>query len=267
MPRKILALACVVVGLHIIEALTLGTSTLGSFLANWLQIFACGLAVAMAFGACRRGRGLSRPFWLILGAGVALWGVANLGWMYYEVVLHSEPPSTSVVRFLFGLENLLLAMVLCQDMDKDSQRIDEDSALAVSGWRNVGGAVATEIGRRNWFTNPAKDRRRLNADQCHICAGAVDHSLASRATGSRVAAPSLLPSRSFDLVLCRAAEHQPVSRDKKRQRRADAHPSHGFGNQWHGHPGCGGKIHVCESGIRANDRQRQSGSSAGKIMA
>ncbi len=71
MPRKILALACVVVGLHIIEALTLGTSTLGSFLANGLQIFACGLAVAMAFGACRRGRGLSRPFWLILGAGVA----------------------------------------------------------------------------------------------------------------------------------------------------------------------------------------------------
>ena len=129
MPRKILALACVVVGLHIIEALTLGTSTLGSFLANGLQIFACGLAVAMAFGACRRGRGLSRPFWLILGAGVALWGVANLGWMYYEVVLHSEPPSTSVVRFLFGLENVLLAMVLFLDQDKDSPRIDAESAL------------------------------------------------------------------------------------------------------------------------------------------
>src|SRR5881396_1104480 len=102
MPRKILALACVVVGLHIIEALTLGTSTLGSFLANGLQIFACGLAVAMAFGACRRGRGLSRPFWLILGAGVALPGVATLGRLYYEVVLHSEPPSTSVVRFLLA---------------------------------------------------------------------------------------------------------------------------------------------------------------------
>src|SRR5437899_2941894 len=129
MPRKILALACVVVGLHIIEALTLGTSTLGSFLANGLQIFACGLAVAMAFGVCRRGRGLSRPFWLILGAGVALWGVANLGWMYYEVVLHSEPPSTSVVRFLFGLENVLLAMVLFLDQDKDSPRIDAETAL------------------------------------------------------------------------------------------------------------------------------------------
>jgi len=33
-----------------------------------------------------------------------MWGIANLGWMYYEVVLHSEPPSASVVRFLFGLE-------------------------------------------------------------------------------------------------------------------------------------------------------------------
>src|SRR5207249_6451674 len=129
MPRKILALACVVVGLHIIEALTLGTSTLGSFLANGLQIFACGLAVAMAFGACRRGRGLSRPFWLILGAGVALWGVANLGWMYYEVVLHSEPPSASVVRFLFGLESVLIATALFLDQDKDSPRIDAESAL------------------------------------------------------------------------------------------------------------------------------------------
>jgi len=55
MPRKILALACAVVGLHIIEALTLGTSTLGSFLANWLQILACGFAAFMAFGASRAG--------------------------------------------------------------------------------------------------------------------------------------------------------------------------------------------------------------------
>src|SRR6266446_6664316 len=129
MPRKILALACVVVGLHIIEALTFGTSTLGSFLANWLQILACGLAAVMAFGASRRGHGLSRPFWLIFGASVAMWGLANLGWMYYEVVLHSEPPATSVVRFLFGLESVLIAVALFLDQDKDSPRIDAESAF------------------------------------------------------------------------------------------------------------------------------------------
>jgi PAS domain S-box-containing protein len=129
MSRKLLALASVIVGLHIVEALTLGTSTLGSFLANGLQIFACGFAALMAFGASRRERGLSRTFWLIFGASIAMWGVANLGWMYYEVVLHSEPPTTSVVRFLFGLENVLIAITLFLDQDKDSPRIDPESAL------------------------------------------------------------------------------------------------------------------------------------------
>ncbi len=129
MSRKLLALASVVVGLHIVEALTLGTSTLGSFLANGLQIFACGLAAVMAFGASRRGRGLSRTFWLIFGASMAMWGVANLGWMYYEVLLHSEPPTSSAVRFLFGLESVLIAITLFLDQDKDSPRIDPESAL------------------------------------------------------------------------------------------------------------------------------------------
>src|SRR6266852_6459671 len=128
MSRKLLALVSVIVGLHIVEALTLGTSTLGSFLANWLEIFACGFAAFMAFRASRRGRGLSRPFWLIFGAGIAMWGIANLGWMYYEVVLHREPPSASVVRFLFGLESVLIATALFFDQDKDSPRIDAESA-------------------------------------------------------------------------------------------------------------------------------------------
>ena len=129
MSRKLLALVSFIVGLHIVEALTLGTSTLGSFLANGLQIFACGLAAVMAFGASRRGRGLSRTFWLIFGASIAMWGVANLGWMYYEVVLHSEPPTTSAVRFLFGLESVLIAITLFLDQDKDSPRIDPESVL------------------------------------------------------------------------------------------------------------------------------------------
>ena len=129
MSRKLLALVSVIVGLHIVEALTLGTSTLGSFLANGLQICACGFAAVMAFGASRRGRGLSRTFWLIFGASIAMWGVANLGRMYYEVLLHSEPPTTSAVRFLFGLENVLIAITLFLDQDKDSPQIDPESAL------------------------------------------------------------------------------------------------------------------------------------------
>src|SRR5260370_42276557 len=84
MPRKLFALACVIVGLHIVVILTLGTSTAGGVLANSLQIFSSGLAAAACFGASRRGRGLSRPFWLLAGCGMALWGLANIGWVYFQ---------------------------------------------------------------------------------------------------------------------------------------------------------------------------------------
>jgi PAS domain S-box-containing protein len=129
MPRKPLILAVVIVALHLCESATLGTSTAGSFLANLLEIFACGFAAIIAFGASRRGHGLTRPFWQIVGAGIAMWGVANLGWMYYEVVLHTEPSTTSAIRFLFSLEIVLLAMALFLDQEKDSPRIDAESVL------------------------------------------------------------------------------------------------------------------------------------------
>src|SRR5258708_33060379 len=120
MPRKPLILAAVIVALHLCEAATLGTSASGSLLANLLEIFACGFAAAMAFGAYRRGQGLSRPFLLLVGAGIALWGVAKLGWMYFEVVLGSEPPTTSILRFLFGLEIVLIATTLFLDQGTDA---------------------------------------------------------------------------------------------------------------------------------------------------
>jgi len=129
MPRKPLILAAIIVSLHLFEAATLATSTTGSLLANLLEILACGFAAVMAFGASRRGRGLSRPFWLLVGMSIAMWGIANLGWMYYEVVLGSEPPQTSAVRFLFGLEDVLIAMALFLDQDKDSPRIDVEALL------------------------------------------------------------------------------------------------------------------------------------------
>ena len=129
MPRKPLIFAAVIVALHLLEAATLGTSTAGSLLANLLEIFASGFAAVMAFGASRRGCGLSRPFWLLIGLGISMWGIANLGWMYYEVLLHSEPPLASAARFLFGFEDVLIAMALFLDQDKDSPRIDLEAVL------------------------------------------------------------------------------------------------------------------------------------------
>src|SRR5260370_41534456 len=112
MPRKSLILAAVVVALHLLEAATLGTSTTGSLVANLLQILACGFAAVMGFGASRRGHGLSRPFWLLVGMGISMWGIAKHRRVDCEVVLPSEPPRPPAVRFLFGFEDVLIAKAL-----------------------------------------------------------------------------------------------------------------------------------------------------------
>jgi two-component system cell cycle sensor histidine kinase/response regulator CckA len=129
MPRKLLALACVIVGLHILAILTLGTSSAGGMLANSLQIFSCGLAAAACFGASRRGRGLSRPFWTLAGCGMAMWGVANIGWMYYENWLHVAVPSFSIVRILFDVQGVFFAIALFLDQERDSPSFDLETLL------------------------------------------------------------------------------------------------------------------------------------------
>ncbi|HEY4819082.1 MAG TPA: PAS domain S-box protein [Candidatus Acidoferrum sp.] len=127
--RKLFVLALVIIALHIAAVLTLGTSPAGSLLGNLLEISSCGLAVAAAFAAARRATGLSRPFWLLVGCGMAAWGVANVGWMYYEIVLRTEPPTGSMVRFLFGTQSIFFALAIFLNQDKDSPKFDLESVL------------------------------------------------------------------------------------------------------------------------------------------
>jgi len=129
MLRPLTVLALVIVALHFLSAGILGTFPAGSLVGNSLQIAACGLAVAMTFAASRRGSGLTRPFWLLVGCGLAVWGLANVGWMYYELALHQEPPTGSVVRFLFGTQSIFFAMALFLDQDKNSPGLDTESVL------------------------------------------------------------------------------------------------------------------------------------------
>src|SRR5258708_19264864 len=108
--RKLLALALVIVALHVAAVLTVGTSPAGSLIGNLLQITACGLAVAAAFAASRRATGLSRRFWLLVGCGLAVWGLADVGWVYYQILLRMEPPPGSILRFLFGPQSVFFAL-------------------------------------------------------------------------------------------------------------------------------------------------------------
>jgi PAS domain S-box-containing protein len=129
MSRKLPLLALFLIGLHVCEALILGTSPAGALVANSLQMIACGIGTAMTFAASRRGRGLSRPFWLLISAGLATWGVANLGWMYYENWLRVEVPDLSIDRFLFDAPGVFFAIALFLDKERDSPRFDLETLL------------------------------------------------------------------------------------------------------------------------------------------
>ena len=124
MPRKLSIVALAILGLHIVEVLALGKSNAGALFGNLLQIAACFLAAAMCIGASRRGTGFTRSFWVLMGAGIGVWGVANLGWTYYEVFLGHEPPELSFVRFLFDTQLAFFAVAILLDQDQESRRLD-----------------------------------------------------------------------------------------------------------------------------------------------
>ena len=129
MPRKLLVLALVIIALHVFVILTLGVSPAGSLFGNSLQIAACAVATATAFRAFRRAQGATRPFWLLVAIGLAVWGLANVGWTYYEVGLRSEPPIGSAVRFLFGTQSIFFAMAVLLDQENQSSTLDTESLL------------------------------------------------------------------------------------------------------------------------------------------
>ncbi|HTQ62736.1 MAG TPA: PAS domain S-box protein [Candidatus Solibacter sp.] len=129
MHRKLPILAVLIVGAHLAQVMILGVTPAGTLVANLLEVSASVLAAAMCFGAARRARGVARPFWTIIGCGMAIWAVANLGWTYYEFVLHSEPASGSAVQFLFSVQGIFFAMVLFLDQDKDSSEFDPEFLL------------------------------------------------------------------------------------------------------------------------------------------
>src|SRR5215470_10210201 len=122
-------LAIVFAVLHILVALTIGPLRIGSFCSNALQTLASGIAAWMSFRAAKRGRGLGSSFWQLVGFGWATWGIANGGWMFYEVVLGHEPPALSAIRFLFDIQGAFFAMALFLDEERDSAKLDVATIL------------------------------------------------------------------------------------------------------------------------------------------
>jgi two-component system cell cycle sensor histidine kinase/response regulator CckA len=129
MRRTFYLLALAIIGLHVVEILTLGMSSAGSLVGNSLQILASGIAAFAAFQAAGRGRAFSRRLWILIGCGMAIWGVANSGWMYYEYTQHIEPPIGSAIRFLFDAQYFFFAVALFVNQDGESPRFQMESVL------------------------------------------------------------------------------------------------------------------------------------------
>src|SRR2546430_13301593 len=122
--RKFVILLVVFVALHVTIIVTMGPSPLGSLCGNLLQIAASGIAATAAMRAARRGIGLSRSLWLLVGFGWATWGIANVGWMFHEIALGTAPPPLSFIRFLFDIQAAFFAMALFLDDERDSTKLD-----------------------------------------------------------------------------------------------------------------------------------------------
>ncbi|HET9801759.1 MAG TPA: PAS domain S-box protein, partial [Candidatus Acidoferrum sp.] len=129
MARRAIFASLAIVALQAAVMLLLGPSKWGSFLGNSLQAVAAGLAGAMALFAAKRGRGLSRSIWILVGCGWAAWALSNAGWMFQELALGSVPAPLSLVRFLFDMQGALFAMALFLDEERDSSRLDVAALL------------------------------------------------------------------------------------------------------------------------------------------
>src|SRR5262249_27374798 len=128
-PRSLVIVAALVVAAHVCSIVWLGTSPTGALVGNSLQIFASLLAATLCFRAAHKAPGFSQSFWTLIGFGLAIWGVANIGWTYSEVVLKSEPHAGSLIRFLFDTHSMFFAMAIFLNQEKRDSRVETEEAL------------------------------------------------------------------------------------------------------------------------------------------
>ncbi len=128
-PRLLWLLAIAIVACHVLTVVFFRSSAIDSLLGNLLQIFSSFLAAAMCLRAARKLRGFSQSFWTLVAFGMGLWGVADLGWAYYEVLLHTEPPPGSMIRFLFHSYGMFFVMAIFLNQEKTHARVEFEEAL------------------------------------------------------------------------------------------------------------------------------------------
>jgi diguanylate cyclase (GGDEF)-like protein len=97
----------------------LGSAPSGTTFLDGLSLLANSLAVGCCIAASRRGRGLSRIFWLLFASASALELLGNLGWAYYRLS-HAVLPNTALFPSLFyrlAAAPMAIALFLSEDVN------------------------------------------------------------------------------------------------------------------------------------------------------
>jgi PAS domain S-box-containing protein len=128
-PRVLAVVAIAIVATHIVSLLAFGTQTPGPLIGNLLQVSASFLAAFLSYRAARKIPGFSRSFWTLVAFSMAIWGVANLGWTYFEIILHTEPPPGSMIRFLFDTHGMFFVMALFLNQENSDSSVDVAETL------------------------------------------------------------------------------------------------------------------------------------------
>jgi PAS domain S-box-containing protein len=127
MARKVILFAGLVVGLQLVQIVALGPSAAGGLVSDLLQIAASVAAAAGCFGAARRARGVSRPFWLLFGAAMVGQLASNVVWTWYQDWQHVAAIGQVVPRIAVLLRTLFLTMLVFRDPDEE--HLDVGSAV------------------------------------------------------------------------------------------------------------------------------------------
>jgi len=128
-PRAFTIGALTILVLHAVSTLRFGAHSFGPLLGNLLQVSASFLAATLSYRAGTKLPGFSRAFWTLVAFSVAIWGIANLGWTYYEVILHIEPPPGSMIRFLFDTHAMFFVMALFLNQENGDSSVDAGETL------------------------------------------------------------------------------------------------------------------------------------------
>ena len=128
-PRTLAYVAAIVLILHVITILSLGTDPAGSVIGNGLQIFSSLLAAYFCVKAARKEAGFTRSFWTLIAFSMAIWGIADFGWAYIELVRHEVPAPGSVIRFLFDTHGMFFVMAVFLNQEKRSSGFELEELL------------------------------------------------------------------------------------------------------------------------------------------